>query len=142
MKLRRPKNSEIDLGTNIINLVDVLLLLLIFFMITTTFTKKSEMTLQLPEASFQPSNRSGLQIEIVISADGQYGVNERALADNNIKTLQKALRELAVDNTTVPMVITADARTPHEYVIRAMDAAAQLGFTHLSLTTQLPQEEQ
>ena len=140
MKLRRPKNGEIDLGTNIINLVDVLLLLLIFFMITTTFTKKSEMTLQLPEASFQPSERSGMQIEIVISADGQYGVNERALADNNIKTLQKAVRELHVENT-VPMVITADARTPHEYVIRAMDAAAQLGFTHLSLTTQLPQED-
>jgi biopolymer transport protein ExbD len=140
VKLRRPKNSEIDLGTNIINLVDVLLLLLIFFMITTTFTKKSELTLQLPEASFQPSERSGLQIEIVISSDGQYGVNERALADNNIKTLQRALKELAVDNTTVPLVITADARTPHEYVIRAMDAAAQLGFTHLSLTTQLPQE--
>ena len=51
-----------------------------------------------------------------------------------------ALKELAVDNTTVPLVITADARTPHEYVIRAMDAAAQLGFTHLSLTTQLPPE--
>jgi biopolymer transport protein ExbD len=142
VKLRRPKNSEIDLGTNIINLVDVLLLLLIFFMITTTFTKKSELTLQLPEASFQPSERSGLQIEIVISSDGQYGVNERALADNNIRTLQRALKELAVDNTTVPLVITADARTPHEFVIRAMDAAAQLGFTHLSLTTQLPKEDQ
>ena len=129
MKLRRPKNSEIDLGTNIINLVDVLLLLLIFFMITTTFTKKSEMTLQLPEASFQPSNRSGLQIEIVISADGQYGVNERALADNNIKTLQKALRELAVDNTTVPRVITADARTPHDYEVPARIAKLSAQFT-------------
>jgi biopolymer transport protein ExbD len=139
VKLRRPKNSEIDLGTNIINLVDVLLLLLIFFMITTTFTKKSELTLQLPEASFQPTERSGKQIEIVISADGEYGVNELGLVDNQLETLQRALRDLDGGDTTIPLVITADAHTPHEFVIRAMDAAAQLGFTHLSLTTQLPE---
>jgi biopolymer transport protein ExbD len=141
VKLRRPKSSDVDLGTNIINLVDVLLLLLIFFMITTTFTKKSELTLQLPEASFEPTQRSVRQIEIVISADGQYGVNENSLVDNELKTLQRALRDLAAGDTSMPMVITADARTPHEYVIRAMDAAAQLGFTKLSLTTQLPEPE-
>jgi biopolymer transport protein ExbD len=33
------------------------------------------------------------------------------------------------------MIVTADASVAHEYVVRAMDAAGQLGFTKLSITT-------
>ena len=36
------------------------------------------------------------------------------------------------------MVITADAQTPHQSVVRAMDAAGQMGFVHLSVTTIQP----
>jgi biopolymer transport protein ExbD len=39
------------------------------------------------------------------------------------------------------MVITADAQTPHQAVVRAMDAAGQMGFIHLSITTIQPREE-
>ena len=56
-------------------------------------------------------------------------------------TLRKALSELAGNNLTTPLVITADANTPHQAVITAMDAAGQEGFSHLSLTTQKPTEK-
>jgi biopolymer transport protein ExbD len=38
------------------------------------------------------------------------------------------------------MVITADAQTPHASVVRAMDAAGQMGFVRLSITTRQPAE--
>ena len=46
--------------------------------------------------------------------------------------------ERDLNNVTV---ITADANTPHQAVITAMDAAGQEGFSHLSLTTQKPTEK-
>jgi len=36
------------------------------------------------------------------------------------------------------MIITADAQAAHEDVVRAMDAAGQMGFVHLSITTRQP----
>jgi len=41
----------------------------------------------------------------------------------------------------VPLVITADAKTPHQAVVQAMDAAGQLGFARLSITTRQPEPE-
>ena len=37
--------------------------------------------------------------------------------------------------TGLPVTITADANTPHQAVVRAMDAAGQTGFVNLSITT-------
>ena len=34
-----------------------------------------------------------------------------------------------------PRTISADAKTPHQAVITAMDAAGKLGFSHLRITT-------
>lgn len=141
MRFKRPSTSDIDLGTNIINLVDVLLLLLIFFMITTTFTKRSELTLQLPEASAPAAERSEKQLDILITAEGHISINDRALARTDVDAIKAALQELADGDTSRPLSITADANTPHQAVVRAMDAAGQLGFVHLSLTTQRPKEE-
>ena len=43
-----------------------------------------------------------------------------------------------IDATTLPMIITADAQAAHQAVVRAMDAAGQMGFVHLSITTRQP----
>lgn len=141
MRFKRPKIAEVDLGSNIVNMVDVLLLLLIFFMITTTFTRKGELGITLPEASAEAAQGSDRQIEIFISAQGEYSVNDRALVNDQLATIKAALQEVSGGDATLPLVITADARTPHQAVVRAMDAAGQLGFAHLSLTTRQSQSE-
>ena len=38
------------------------------------------------------------------------------------------------------MMITADAMAPHQAVVTAMDAAGQMGFVNLSITTKRPVE--
>ena len=76
------------------------------------------------------------EIEVVISAKGEFSINERALVNNQEETLKKAVQKLSGGDTKVPFIITADAKTSHEYVVRVMDVAGQLGFVQLSITTQ------
>lgn len=141
MRFKRPTTTDIDMGTNIVNLVDVLLLLLIFFMISTTFTKQSQLSVQLPEASGEAAPGEAKQLDLVISREGRYSLNDRSLAKGDIDTLKAALQEAAAGDNTLPLVITADANTPHQAVVRAMDAAGQLGFARLSLATQTPESQ-
>ena len=39
------------------------------------------------------------------------------------------------DNKEIPLILKADAKTPHQAVVTAMDAAAQVGLTRLSIAT-------
>jgi biopolymer transport protein ExbD len=139
MKFRR-QSAEQE-GVNLTPLIDVVFLLLIFFMVSTTFTKQTHLTLDLPEASGEPSSEQPDQLEILIGADGSYSLNGVALVNNKIETLMSGLQKLSEGNNKLPLVVTADAKTPHQAVVQAMDAAGQLGFTHLSITTRQPGPE-
>lgn len=140
MKFRRQRRGA-DIEVNVTPLIDVVFLLLIFFMVSTTFTRESHLSLDLPEASAEPSEAPPARIEILINAEGHYRVDERSLIDSRIETLIRALREVSAGDSSRPLVITADASTPHQAVVRAMDAAGQLGFAQLSLTTRQATEE-
>lgn len=138
MKFKRQKAAAVDV--NLTPLIDMVFLLLIFFMVSTTFTKESRLGLELPESSAAAADNESRQIEIVISANGNFRVNDRELVNNQLDTLKRALQESAGGDSSLPLIITADATTEHQLVVRAMDAAGQLGFVHLSLTTQQPQQ--
>ena len=62
-------------------------------------------------------------------------INGKTLINPTLDTLKSALAREAAGDTRQPVVITADANTPHQAVITAMDAAGQQGFTRLRLTT-------
>jgi biopolymer transport protein ExbD len=141
VRFKRPTTTDIDMGTNIINLVDVLLLLLIFFMISTTFTKQSALSIQLPEANAPATETNQQQIDILITAEGHIGIDDRGLTKTDVDSIKAALQEVSGGDSSRPLSITADGNTPHQVVVRAMDAAGQLGFAKLSLTTQLPKDK-
>ena len=138
MKFRRQRLDEVSV--NLTPLIDVVFLLLIFFMVSTTFTKETHLSIDLPEAQGEASADVPEQIEILIDEAGNYRLNARQLADNRMATLRHAIRQFAQGDTSLPLVITADARTPHQAVVRAMDAAGQMGFVHLSITTRQPRQ--
>ncbi|MBB3046304.1 biopolymer transport protein ExbD [Litorivivens lipolytica] len=139
MNFKRQKLEEVSV--NLTPLIDVVFLLLIFFMVSTTFTKESRLTLELPEASGDPAPQEMVPLEVIVDAQGQYMVNKLTVVTPNLKGLKAAIAEVSDGDTTQPVVITADAKAPHQSVIRAMDAAGQLGFTSLSLTTREPKPE-
>lgn len=136
MKFRRHIQPAASL--NLTSLIDVVLLLIIFFVVTTTFTKETHLSLNLPEADGKISEIRKEQIEIVISAQGQYSVNGEGLVNNRIETLMKALETVSESRRDLPLIVTADANATHQSVMRAMDAAGKLGFAKMSLTAQLP----
>jgi len=127
-----------EVSVNLTPLIDVVFLLLIFFMVSTTFTKASQLSIDLPEATGEPSETPKEQIEILIDESGQYRVNGQALVDTHVRTLQAAIYKISAGDTTLPMVISADAQSSHQSVVRAMDAAGQMGFVHLSIATRQP----
>lgn len=137
MKFKRQRVD--DGGVNLTPLIDVVFLLLIFFMVSTTFTKESRLNLELPSAQGETSLQESVVLEVVVDASGHYRVNERALALHTVESLMKAMADAAQDNSDIPVIITADAKSPHQSVITAMDAAGRLGFAKLSLTTQDPE---
>ena len=135
MKFKRQRSKEV--GVDLTPLIDVVFLLLIFFMVSTTFTRESHLQVELPEANGEPATPAEVQqIDVVINAQGQYILNDRTLVNNRRETLERGVRELAEGDNSLPFIITADARTPHEYVVRAMDVAGRLGFARLSITTE------
>lgn len=141
--MRFPRTRREPVEVNLTPLIDVVFLLLIFFMVSTTFTRESHLQVELPEASAEPASPAEVrQIDVVINAEGQYILNDRALVNNRRETLERGVRELAEGDSTLPFIITADARTPHEFVVRAMDVAGRLGFARLSITTEREAEGQ
>lgn len=133
MNLKPDRKDDIDL--NLTPLIDVVFLLLIFFMVSTSFEKTSKLKIDLPEASNKTQQQENLKIVIGIDVKGRYYINDRQLVNTQLKTLKMALTKVADGNTDIPVVLRADAKTPHQSVVTAMDAASQLGLTRLSIST-------
>ena len=131
--LRTKRDNELEL--NITPLIDVVFLLLIFFMVSTTFQRESEITIELPESSGDIAETEKKVIEISIDKQGRYFVNQRRLKDTDVKTLKKAISITRGDVKEPKLIISADKMTPHQAVVRAMDAARQLGLVHLTFAT-------
>ena len=140
MKFARRARSEVEI--NLTPLIDVVFLLLIFFMVSTTFTKETHLSIDLPEASGEPARITEQKIEVSISRVGDYAINDVALLKSNLESLKVAIEKVTNGDNAIPMIITADANTPHQAVVTAMDAAGQLGFVQLSITTRNVEESE
>ncbi len=104
---------------------------------TTTFTRETQLRVDLPEAvSGSPAEDQQVkQLDIAISADGVFSVNNQLLPKNDLASLMEALQKESDGDTNLPLSISADGKTQHQSVITAMDAAGKLGFSHLRMTT-------
>jgi len=135
VKFRRKQRENVDI--NLASLIDVVFILLLFFVVTTTFTRETQLRVELPEASSgapAPDSEQKL-VEITISAEGVYSVNNHLLPKSDLATLTEALQKESAGDTKLPLAISADGKTPHQAVVTAMDAAGKLGFSHLRMTT-------
>ena len=139
MKLRHTKKDPPEV--NITPLIDVVFLLLIFFMVSTTFQREAELSIELPEASSQAQETEDQRIEVAIDASGRYFVNGRPLINSQPQTLKQALKKASEGRKSVPVIVSADANTPHQSVVTVMDAARQLGLVRLTFAARLGGEE-
>jgi biopolymer transport protein ExbD len=121
---------------NLTSLIDVVLLLLIFFMVSTSFVKQSQIEIRLPETeSAQRTEDVPERIDIMITETGTVFMNGRELINNRPETIRNALQKISDGNNDLPLTISADANTRHQFVVTAMDVAGRLGFTQINIAT-------
>jgi len=130
----RPRRAE-SVDINLTPLIDVVFLLLIFFMVTTTFDRSSELKINLPQAAQAPEEQQVEKLELVIDASGNYFLNGNELVNTRPETVRAALEQESAGHRDIPVIIRADASTPHQAVVTAMDAAQKVGLTRMSIAT-------
>ena len=125
-----------DPEINLIPMIDVLLVIIIFLMLTTTYSKFAELQISLPTAEAEKQLERANEINVVVSASGQYLIQRKAVAFRDVPALAEELR-LAGANIKEPIiVINADNSATHQSVIRVMDAARQAGFGQVAFAVE------
>lgn len=134
MRFSRPKASEPEI--NLIPFIDVLLVVLIFLMLSTTYSKISELELNLPTANAAPQKEKINSLNIAITAEGKFSVQGVPMQTLDNESLVSRLKEASrgLDNPVV--IISADAHTTHQSVIEALQAAQQSGLQQITFATQ------
>jgi biopolymer transport protein ExbD len=135
---QRPRDEP---EVNLTSLIDVVLLLLVFFMVSTSFVKRAELNVMLPQTSQESvTEKPPLTVEITVTAEGAYYVEDRALINSDPDTLRRAIEDVAGKNRKIPVTIRADAQATHQSVVTAMDVAGRLGFVHINIATMSDQQ--
>jgi biopolymer transport protein ExbD len=144
MNFHRNKRAHSRVEINLIPMIDVLLVLLIFFVVSTTFTHESGININLPEAKSEATATDENVITLLIDKEGHYYIATRdnasgELVNEKISSLRKELTKAMGNAPQTPFVISADGKTPHQAVIRALDIASQVGFKHIAFATKEPE---
>jgi biopolymer transport protein ExbD len=139
MNFRRRRSEEPEI--NLIPFIDVLLVVLIFLMLSTTYSRYSELQINLPTADADRLKERPGEILVTVSAEGRYAINRQPLEGRSIELLAAALRNAAAAGGGAPVVIvSADAMAAHQSVINVLDAARRANLPRLTFATQLPAE--
>ena len=123
---------------NFIPLIDVLLVIIIFLVVSTTFSKFSELKINLPVAEANSVESKNLPINISITEDGKYAINDDVLSEVTIEAIQDKLMEISKKNQDkMPVIINADAKTSHQSVVNVMEASRRAGLTKITFSTKV-----
>jgi biopolymer transport protein ExbD len=135
LNFRRGRPQE-EPEINLVPFIDILLVIVIFLSVTTTYSRYSELQINLPTAEANKPQERPNQITVAISAAGQYRVNRNAVAFSNALAFAGELQRAAGGNPDPVIVINADQNATHQAVINVMEAARVAGFGRITFTTQ------
>ncbi|NKN32089.1 ExbD/TolR family protein [Marichromatium bheemlicum] len=140
MNLRPQRKAAIDI--NLTPLIDVVFLLLIFFMVSTSFKDEARLRVQLPEADGAPApaEEPPETLTLVIDAEGTFFIGEQRVLGDDAATLARAIRSHLAGRGSAPVLIQADAKTPHQAVMTALDATAREGLNQVAFAATRNQE--
>ncbi|MEW5967496.1 MAG: biopolymer transporter ExbD [Pseudomonadota bacterium] len=135
MDFRRGRREDYP-DINLIPFIDILLVIVIFLAVTTTYARFAELRINLPTSSAEQTPAQPKQIEIAVSEDGRYAIDNQTLADGSIESLAVALQQAAGEQKDPVVVINADARAAHQSVVNVMEAARRVGLARITFATQ------
>lgn len=125
--MRFARISKDDPEINLIPMIDVLLVIIIFLMLTTTYARYAELKINLPSADAEKKLERANEINVVVSAAGQYLIQSKLVQFRSVGELADDMRKAAAGMKQAVVVINADNNATHQSVIRVMDAARQAG---------------
>jgi hypothetical protein len=85
MDFRGDRHDEPEI--NLIPFIDVLLVILIFLMLSTTYSKFTELQVNLPAADAEAAKDRPAEIIVAVSADGRYAVDRQAVEGRSVELL-------------------------------------------------------
>jgi biopolymer transport protein ExbD len=135
MNFQRGRQRE-PLEINLVPLIDVMMVILIFLMITTTYSKYTELQINLPTAQAEKQPERPNEIAVLVNAQGQYVINRNPVPFKSTEQLAEELRRAAGTLKDPVIVISADAAATHQSVVRVMEAARVAGLSQITFTTQ------
>jgi biopolymer transport protein ExbD len=131
---RRPDEPEI----NLIPFIDVLLVILIFLMLSTSYSRFTELQINLPAAAAERLRERPNEVVVAVSSDGRYVVNKRPVDGRSVELLTAELAAAAGNNSDTVVIISADAMAAHQSVVNVLDAARRAGLARLTFAAQNP----
>ena len=135
MNFQRGREKE-PLEINLVPLIDVMMVILIFLMISTTYSKYTELQINLPTADAEQQAERANEITVLVNAKGQYVVNGTPVAFRSPEQLAEDLRRSGAAMKDPVVIISADASATHQSVVRVMEAARIAGLSQITFTTQ------
>jgi biopolymer transport protein ExbD len=135
MNFRKRRAAE-EPEINLIPFIDVLLVILIFLVLNTTYTKYTELPINLPTANAKQAQSRPQEIVVTVTPDGRYLVNQQFMEGRSVELLAAGLQRATNGRSDVIVVINADASASHQSVINVMDAARRAGLSQLTFATQ------
>ena len=130
----KPRQPSPEPEINLVPFIDVLLVVMVFLIITTSWSRLTELPIQLPQAETAASTPRPLQIVLTITAQGQFSVNQSPVGGSSVASLVAVLSPLAQKESL--LIIRADAAAQHQSVIHAMEAARRSGLSRITFEAQ------
>jgi biopolymer transport protein ExbD len=134
MKFGRRRLEEPEI--NLIPFIDVLLVVLIFLMLSTTYSRFTELQINLPAADAERLQERPAEIIVAVAADGRYAVNRRPVDGRSVEALTAALAQAAGGRADSVVIVSADALAAHQTVVNVLDAARRAGLSRLTFAAQ------
>jgi biopolymer transport protein ExbD len=136
MKFRRRHLDEPEI--NLIPFIDVLLVILIFLMLSTTYSRFTELQVNLPAADAEQLRERPSEIVVAVSSDGRYAINKKPVDGRSVELLTAELAAAATGRPDSVVIVSADALAAHQSVINVLDAARRAGLSRLTFASQNP----
>ncbi|MFZ5551007.1 MAG: ExbD/TolR family protein [Pseudomonadota bacterium] len=134
MNFRGDRQDEPEI--NLIPFIDVLLVVLIFLMLSTTYSKFTELQVNLPTADADTARDRPVEIIVSVASDGRYAVDRQAVEGRSVELLAAALRAASDQRQDPLLIISADATAAHQSVINVLDAARRAGLVRVTFAAQ------
>jgi biopolymer transport protein ExbD len=135
MNFQRGRDKE-PLEINLVPMIDVMLVILIFLMITTTYSKYTELQINLPTAEADKQLERANEVQVMVDAQGQYVVNGTPVGYVSAEQFAAELKRASGTATEPVVVVSADAAVNYQAVMRVMEAARSAGLAHITFSAQ------